>query len=274
MKKTIITHVHIFKNAGTSFDWILEKNFGKNFLDHRKPLEMKQGGVKYLYDIYKEDQSLIALSSHHIPFDPKDLEKINDDFNVLPIYFMRDPIDRSLSVYKFEKKQKNVQNEGPKMAKELNFLEYVQWSITDRKARTLRNMNTMFASGIRNVDSQQEIEQAKNNLNNTMFLGVVDRFDESMVIFEEEFKKYFSDIDLSYIPQNVNQKEKKSLNEKKDNIEKLLGKAVFEKFKNKNQNDIELYEYANNLLDERIKCVDDFDDKLEDFKRRCKKLTK
>ena len=35
-KRVIMVHTHIFKNAGTSLDWVLQKNFGKNFLDHRK----------------------------------------------------------------------------------------------------------------------------------------------------------------------------------------------------------------------------------------------
>ena len=34
-------------------------------------------------------------------------------------------------------------------------------------------------------------------------LGIVDRFDESLVIAEQMLKPYFPDIDISYIQQNV-----------------------------------------------------------------------
>ena len=34
-KKDVIVHIHIFKNAGSSFDSSLRENFGKNFVDHR-----------------------------------------------------------------------------------------------------------------------------------------------------------------------------------------------------------------------------------------------
>jgi len=32
--RTIILHFHIYKNAGKTFDWILEKNFGESFSLH------------------------------------------------------------------------------------------------------------------------------------------------------------------------------------------------------------------------------------------------
>lgn len=271
-KRIVITHVHIFKNAGTTFDWILKKNFDQNFLDHRKPMEMSKGGAEYLKKIYIDTPELVAVSSHHIPFSPIEIE--NNNIKVLPVYFMREPIARALSVYKFEKKQENVQNEGTKMAKELDFQKYVKWSLTERKARTLRNMNTMYASGLRGVSDDIELEHAYTNLKNSLLVGVVDRFDESMVVFEDALKVYFPDIDLAYVPQNVNQKMSKTLNEKQTEIKEMLGFKLFEEFKVANQQDIELYHFSNKLLDERISRIGNFDDKLIDFKKRCKTLIK
>lgn len=269
-KRIVITHVHIFKNAGTTFDWILKKNFDQNFLDHRKPMEMRKGGSEYLKKIYIDTPDLVAVSSHHIPFSPIEIE--NEDMEVLPVYFMREPVDRALSVYKFEKKQKNIQNEGTSMAKELDFREYVRWSLAERKSRTLRNMNTLYASGLRRVSGEVELEHAYMNLSSTPLMGVVDRFDESMVVFEEALMTYFPNIDLSYIAQNVNQREKKSLSEKVDEIKELLGTELYEKVKTINANDLKLYKYANSLLDERILEIADFQLKLECFKERCNNL--
>ena len=64
--------------------------------------------LKYLKNIYMENPELIAVSSHHIPFNPKEME--SEDMKVLPIYLIREPIDRMLSVYKFEKKTKKCTN--------------------------------------------------------------------------------------------------------------------------------------------------------------------
>ena len=120
------------------------------------------------------------------------------------------------------------------MAKKLSFLEYVKWSLHERKSRTLRNMNTMYVSGVRGVSSNYELEHAYTNLRNTPFVGIVDRFDESMVVFEDELKRNFPNIDLSYIAQNVNQKEQKTLSEKQDEIKKLLGEDLYEQVKEVN----------------------------------------
>ena len=71
---------------------------------------MLQGGSEYLKNIYIENPELVAVSSHHISFNPN--EMVNENMKVLPVYLIREPIDRALSVYKFEKKQKDILNEG------------------------------------------------------------------------------------------------------------------------------------------------------------------
>ena len=45
--RSVIIHNHLFKNAGSSFDWVLQKNFGDDFVDHREDQEMIEG-AKYL----------------------------------------------------------------------------------------------------------------------------------------------------------------------------------------------------------------------------------
>ena len=52
----IILHGHIFKNAGTTFDWSLQKNFGKNFLDHRKDLLMRREGRGHIEELLTNEQ--------------------------------------------------------------------------------------------------------------------------------------------------------------------------------------------------------------------------
>ena len=44
----VILHGHIFKNAGTSFDWSLERSFGEAFVDHREDKLMREGRDKHL----------------------------------------------------------------------------------------------------------------------------------------------------------------------------------------------------------------------------------
>ena len=102
-----------------------------------------------------------------------------------------------------------------------------------------------------------------------MLTGVVDRFDESMVVFEETLKPYFPEIDLAYIAQNVQIEKTLSRSEKHDTIKEALGESLFENVVSANQSDLELYAYANQLLDQRVENIVDFDKKLLAFEERC-----
>lgn len=76
-KRDIILHSHIFKNAGTTFDYILEKNFGKSFIDHRDDKNVVDGRQRYLNDFLNKNKKIKAFSSHSIHFKAKNSFKYN-----------------------------------------------------------------------------------------------------------------------------------------------------------------------------------------------------
>ena len=90
-KKPICLHFHIFKNAGTTIDWILKKNFGKQFvaLDHKKPGEILSW--KEVLSHIDGQKDVKAFSSHQIRFPLPQ----SDRYNFLPMIFIREPIDRA-----------------------------------------------------------------------------------------------------------------------------------------------------------------------------------
>lgn len=87
---------------------------------------------------------------------------------------------------------------------------------------------------------------------NTQLVGVVDRFDESIKIFEKEFKKYYPNIDMSYIKQNVNQSEEVALSEKIASVTDSLSEENKEKLNKNNEFDTKLYDFANDLIKSRF----------------------
>ena len=66
----VILHGHIFKNAGTTFDWSLERCFGEGFVDHRDDKTMRERRARHLAELVNDAPSLRALSSHHLCFSP------------------------------------------------------------------------------------------------------------------------------------------------------------------------------------------------------------
>lgn len=266
--KNILLHVHIFKNAGSSFDDALSHFFKDAFVDHREDEALRKGKMSYLTEYFDKHPKIEAFSSHSIYFMPENTEK----YSFHPVYFLRHPVDRIRSVYSFEKKQMPATTQGAIKAKELCFEDYVAWYMQDDAPATIRNVQTIFLSGGGAAPSKmnEKFTVALENLKQTPCIGVVDRYDESMVVFEEYLKAFFPGIDLSYIRRNVTdnrfevtvgEKAEKLL----DQLDVPLRKIVLEK----NALDFKLYREANEQLDTKIKNIPNFAEKLQNFQDRC-----
>ncbi len=270
--RDIIVHVHIFKNAGSSFDDTLLTNFNDNFIDHREDTLIRSNKI-FLKDYLLRNNKVKAFSSHSIYHKPEDF----DNVKLHTAYFLRHPIERIRSVYSFEKKQPAKDSLGATKAKELDFQEYIAWRMQDDAPPTIRNLQTIFFAGTGHGANKMDkkFELALKTLNDSPLVGVVDRYDESMVIFEEYLKQFFTNIDLSYIRQNITDTNiKASVEEKVEKLLQQFDEPLQELVKKKNAFDLELYEKANTLLDEKIDKIEDFDKKLNDFKERCKLMSK
>ena len=83
-KQSILLHFHIFKNAGSTIEWLLEKNFPKKNLsiDGESPGEIIQ--MEQINYILEKKTAIKTISSHQIRYPiPK-----NTRFNFIPILFL------------------------------------------------------------------------------------------------------------------------------------------------------------------------------------------
>lgn len=267
-ERSVIVHVHIFKNAGSSFDDALLTNFEDDFIDHRED-HLIRNNKDFLQNYLIEHPKIKAFSSHSVYHKPKNFENAN----LHTVYFLRHPVERIKSVYSFEKKQPAESSSGAKMAKELDFQEYTAWRMQDDVPATIRNLQTIFLAGDgpHPKDMRKRFAMALENLNSSSLVGVVDRYDESMVIFEEYLKEIFPKIDLSYIRRNVTDDDiSSSLEAKIGKLLRQLDEPLRELVKQKNEFDLKLYSKANSLLEEKIGKIDNFKNKLENFQERCR----
>jgi len=269
-QRNVIIHCHIFKNAGSTLDSALLQNFDDSFVDHREDHLIRNN--KTFFNNYLQDNPHIkAFSSHSVFYTPKSF----DNIVLHPIYLLRHPIERIKSVYNFEKIQPEEDSLGAKMAKDINFKSYVAWRMRDDVSATTRNLQTIFLGGIGPHESniEEKFESALINLNSLPLIGIVDRYDESMVVFENYLKPFYPEIDLSYIRRNVTDTDTEStIDEKVLKTFNLIPKELRKEVIQKNECDKILYDAANKLLDIKIKRVKDFDEKYSKFKLRC--LTK
>ncbi len=126
----------------------------------------------------------------------------------------------------------------------------------------------------RYVIKQEDFETAAQSLMQTPLVGLVDVYDESMLVFEEALREIFPAIDLSYIKQNTGRDQEGDLNERIEKVMKDLGPDVGKILLDNNKYDLFLYEKARSLLTERMGAIDDFSGKLDNFLKRCAALVK
>jgi hypothetical protein len=245
LKRKVIIHKHLFKNAGTTFDWSLKENFGDAFYDHRDDLPMRKEGQIYLIDFLKKNPKILALSSHHVWFH----FKADDEIELIPVYLLRHPVERIRSVYNFEHSQES-DTLGPIMAKEMNFKEYVRWRMRDDVPPTVRNFQTRYLAGTKIAKplNEQHLKSALEEIDNCNFIGIVDRYDDSMKIFEQEFRKLGISLSLTTNAQNMSQSiENINIGERVNSILSEL-EELGEIVVRNNQFDIDIYNYANEKL--------------------------
>ena len=100
---------------------------------------------------------------------------------------------------------------GSKAAKSKSFRDYVEWRMQPSITHTIRNYQTLYLAGNHGLASEAEISthyfnDALDAVRGDALIGLVERYDESMVVLEENLKGSFANIDLSYVVQNASEK--------------------------------------------------------------------
>lgn len=268
LRRTVIAHGHIFKNAGTTFDWALRKNFGEGFCDHRDDEPMDRYGASYLGQYLRDNPGICAISSHHL-CDTSAIAGID----VIPVYILRHPIERILSVYNFERRQ-DSSSPGAMAAKKYNFRDYVQWRMEPDVNGVIRDYQTIYLAGLQArkppIECTVDIFNAAMLKVQSSLVGLVENFDASMVRFEASLKSRNIEVDLSYIKQNVSSESTTVAGNATSYIAEELGE-VFNHVLSRNSYDLALYCAATQLFEKEQ--VNGFAEKLAEFKQRCAQLS-
>lgn len=263
--RNILLHYHIFKNAGTTLEWIFKKNFGRSAVSMDNvddPGHIIPNDVIKQYVI--QHQRIRSLSSHQIRFPIPQLNQIN----FIAIVFLRHPIDRVISVYNF-KKTMNDRTPGTMNAKKFLLNDFILWSVTTNYMVT-SNYQVNFLSSSEFDTSNYDLKAALERMHALPIIGIVDRMNESLVLAEEALRRIFPKIDLSYVPQNMTSEITKDLEGRLTALEQKIGYSMFNLLKEKNSLDMKLYNAACRELDARLQKVSDLENKLSNFHMRCK----
>ena len=172
-ERTIILHYHLFKNAGTSVDAILKRNFGDKWVTREFP-PMGENNTSMVEEWIRETPEAVAYSSHTMMGPIPQIEGVR----VISFMLLRDPIERIKSAYRFERTQQ-ADTWGAKLAKEHDFEGYVRARLARAGDRQCRNFQTYrLASMMPRAGIEQE--RAKRVLEELKVVGRVEAFDDAI----------------------------------------------------------------------------------------------
>lgn len=241
----VIVHYHHFKNAGTSIDVALKENLGSGW----RSIEGRDGPPD-LAALIAQDPQVAAISSHTALLPLPRVPHVA----IWPIFFLRHPLERILSVYDFEKKQGSV-TESSRFAGARSMSDYVRWRlerINDRAIRDFHVYRLSRGAGLRGgVPRTQELEAAQQLLAGLGFFGIVSRFEQSIGWLGNWLAQPFPHISLRAVRANVTNADRATIEERVALLRERLGEELFAELLAANEADLQLYDYALQLFSSR-----------------------
>jgi len=272
--RNVLVHLHLFKNAGTTLEWALKQSFGEQFgaLDDMKDSE----------NLYTADQvagfitdrpELAACSSHQVRMPmPR-----RPGVRFLPLALVRHPIDRAFSVYTFERRHQVRSPSSPK-ALALPVDDYFRWWFERTRLGLVNNFHISVFGRVSPrepaVHMEDAVRLARRHWKNLAVGGVVERLDESLTLAEHRLRRRFPTLDLAYVSQNVSRTRTWSLplEERIEQACSALPDATRDLLWERNREDLAFYRWAEGRLNQEIREVPKFDQRLADFRARCERL--
>ncbi|HSI58882.1 MAG TPA: hypothetical protein VLA16_15090 [Ideonella sp.] len=173
--RRVFVHYHLFKNAGTSLDRWLRVQFGDGWHAHEGDRSLWP--ADHVMSYLRLNPEVKLLSSHTALLAPSGWVAAAD-LEIMPIVFLRHPIDRARSVYEFELHQQ-ADTEGASQAKALSIRAYFEWRLSRSGDRTVRNFQShrLRFAGMAGAD---ELALALDALQRLPFVGLVESFEASL----------------------------------------------------------------------------------------------
>jgi len=248
----LLIHYHIFKNAGSSFEWALEKAFQtKNILLLDKPSHDGYISARDITESVRKNPSIKVISTHQAaPPAPRIRNR-----EIVTSILIRDPIARIRSIYAFERSQK-VDHIGTLKARELDFKGYVEWRL-EASPRMFCNFQVHFccrkqARDLRMAD-WSDLERAIRALDKVDIVGTVERYDEWLALARTVMGEHFGEITLPSTRQNVRPGERCATSESiYQDLVVDLGPEAARYLLDNNELDICLHQIADALLTRRL----------------------
>lgn len=228
--RPIVLHYHYFKNAGTSVDAVLQKNFpGQWATAEFAGVKNDQAVAEWI----KSHPDTVAFSSHTAQFPLPVVEGVE----IFPVVFLRHPLDRIRSAYSFERKQAS-DSLGARLAKQTDLAGYIRSRLDTPYDYQCRNFQTFRLAKLTAGPKVAELDRAVAALHQLPFVGVVEYFDVSMARLEALLRPHIPHFRAAHAHRNATGEGDLPLDGRIDALCKDLGASLFEELLEANMKDI------------------------------------
>ena len=217
-ERTIFVHVHIPKNGGTTFNRVLTRVYGRNFLKVYSDIPGEFFDSDRVAGLVMANPDAQCIASHSIRTPLPEL----DGVRFWPVTFLRDPIRRLVSLYYHERKI--TTRAGREHCSQLPFDEYLPERITHDNA--FDNWQTYHIAGCVDLDKAKEI------LETYFFVGLLERYDASLLLLRE--RASWPWFPVLYARQNRGPSRPP---------ESIMSRATLNKLREMNEVDLALHQY-------------------------------
>ncbi len=248
--KPVVVHYHIFKNAGTSVDAMLQKSFGGRW----SPFE----------GAYANDVQSSAALGNFLQARP-DIEAVSTHLGrpplpwpeCLPVVFLRHPILRAWSVYEFTRQ--DASQPYSKVAQRQSFAGYIRWALDGGgNGVVIRNYQVVHLSNasFRMTDLYQtkansdDLRQSCDLLAQWGMAGIVERFATSCTLFQAAYGKLVPALNFEPFWLNRSSAISNTGEQQLTAIRAEIGEGLYNELVEHNELDMQLYQFACKLQDD------------------------
>jgi hypothetical protein len=238
----VILHYHIFKNAGTTIDAVLENNFGAGFAHLHGRRHDSAVTNTDLVDFLLAYPEIRAVSSHHLRLPKPE----SDAFVFFDTVILRHPLDRLRSIYDFYRRAEDNGDPLAAQARQLDLARFMELLLARYPHLVNNSQVNCLARGGRYTrpPSRADLEKAHRIIMDAAIPGTTEMLDDSLKVAEYYLFPAFGSLKLEYSPQNVSPDRAENLDVRLQRMEQACGSEIYHKVLEMNALDLELLELA------------------------------
>lgn len=267
-------HHHIFKNAGSTLDSALLREFGNDFVEFHT--DSSDSGRVYpgqLLLYLDKNPHVKAVSSHH--FLGRDFYSYLDyvqrsRYSFIDFILLRHPISRLASIYLYYRGVTDGNHALQVFAKSNDFSTFIRYIIDRYPNFAINPQVTIFGGDRYGVPpTSKNLDCALERMMLTTGLGLVEQYEKTMVVAEYFLQPIFPALELHGKSQNVSRRDGiAKYDGSLESIEYEIGSSLFKEICRINDLDIQLWTAVSEELERRKSFVPNYDERLKSYQSR------